>query len=156
MNNKEIIYLIGLPCSGKSTWLKEHCPNHVIISNDLIVEEYAEIHGLCYNDAWKSVNFKYVKRQLMERFERAVSEKRNIVIDNTNMTSKARSVYNANGYMKKAVVFNISENERQRREQKRLNETGKFIPEEAIKQMKSIFKYPSFDEGFDEIVEVCD
>lgn len=154
MNNKYIVYLIGLPASGKSTYIKNNLKDYVIISNDMLVEEYAQKHNLVYGEAWEKVSFSYIRKELKKRFETAVSQKKNICIDNTNMTVKSRRTYDAKGYIKKAIVFNISEDERRKREQKRFEETKKFIPYTAIEQMKNIFKYPTLDEGFISIEEV--
>lgn len=151
---KEIVYLVGLPCSGKSTYIKENYKDYAIISNDAIIEEYAKNNGIKYNEAWKSVKNDYVLTECQKRFQAAVKMGRPILIDNTNMTVKSRSKYEAKGYQKNAIVFLIDDAERQRRAQKRANETGKLVPESAIDKMKSIFKMPTFSEGFSNITVV--
>lgn len=148
---KEIVYLVGLPCSGKSTYINEHFKDHAIISNDIIVEEYAEKNGVDYSDAWKSLSFPSVKAECQKRFYQAVQEGRSIIIDNTNMTAYSRQLYNAPGYEKNAVVFEIDDVERKRRAEKRYKETGKLIPEDAIKRMKASYQPPTAAEGFKNI-----
>lgn len=154
MNNKELVVLIGLPASGKSTWVAENCPNHVIVSNDAVVEKYGAKLNLDYNEAWKKVSFKTVKYECNNTFKKAVSDKKSIVIDNTNMTPKARRTYRAEGYYVKAVVFDIPEEEWKRRTEKRKNETGKLVPDAAIMQMRKAYRPPAKEEGFDEIIYV--
>lgn len=151
---KTIVYLVGLPAVGKSTYIKKHYPDYVVISNDEIIEEYAKKHNMKYNEAWGKVSFKFVKNECMNRFNKAVSQKKNIVIDNTNMTVKSRRAYEHPGYIKKAVVFRISDAEHKKRIEKRLKETGKFVPEDAVKNMIAKYVEPSKSEGFEEITFV--
>lgn len=149
---KEIVYLVGLPCSGKSTYIREHYPNHALISNDALVEEYAAAHGVDYSTAWNALDYRDVGAECRRRFDKAVREGRPVVIDNTNMTVSSRRLYEAAGYDKKAVIFEISEAERLRRTEKRAAETGKRIPEDAIQRMKSIYVAPTASEGFVSII----
>lgn len=152
--SKEIIYLIGLPASGKSFFLKKNYPHHVVISNDLIVEKYAKKWKTDYNKAWQRLDFKVVNKECRQAFEKAVHQGKNIVIDNTNMTVKSRRKYIADGYDRVAVVFNISDAELAKRTEKRKNETGKLVPPEAIENMKRIYQPPTEKENFREIISV--
>lgn len=150
---KKIIYLIGLPASGKSTWIKENYPNSVVISNDIIVEEYAEKNNIGYNDAWKELDFSFVTSECFNRFNTAVSNKEDIIIiDNTNMTIKSRRKYIDNSYDREAVVFQIDEIEHNKRIEKRKNESGKYVPDDVIKNMKNCFIYPTKEENFKNII----
>ena len=148
----EIVYLVGLPCSGKSTYIREHYTNHAVISNDAIVEEYASARGVDYGTAWSALDYKAVAAECRRRFNKAVREGRPVVIDNTNMTVSSRRLYEAAGYDKKAVIFEIDEAERLRRTEKRAAETGKRVPEDAIRRMKSLYVAPAAAEGFVSIV----
>lgn len=151
---KELVYLVGLPASGKSTYIEKHYKNYAIVSNDAIVEEFAKEKNIDYNTAWKKLNFSYVNEECMRRFKAAVKAGKNIVIDNTNLTIKARRKYDAPDYVKIAVVFNISDSELSKRTEKRKNETGKLVPVDAIDNMKHIFVKPTKSEGFDKIILV--
>lgn len=48
---KEIVYLTGLPASGKTTYRIAEYPNHAVISNDEVTEAYAARHHLNYGEA---------------------------------------------------------------------------------------------------------
>lgn len=148
----EIVYLTGLPASGKSTYRKTHFADYAVVSNDEITEELAEQSGLSYDEAWKRLSFAEVYDATLKRFNAAVARRLNIVIDNTNLTRQARALYRAEGYGLKAVVFEIPENERRQREQTRKAAGGKYIPADVIEKMKRSYVPPSFDEGFSEII----
>lgn len=152
--SKELIYLVGIPASGKSTYIKEHYPNHIVVSNDLIVERYAKLWNTDYNTAWKKLSFKTVNNETRAIFEWAIENNCSIVIDNTNLTPKARRKYKTNNYKKIAIVFSISDNEHNKRIEKRKNETGKLVPYDVVENMKRSFVYPTKEEGFDEIIEI--
>jgi len=154
MEKSEIVYLVGLPGVGKSTYVSKYYKNYVIISNDGLVEEYAKKHGLSYNDAWGKVNFKDIKRNLKEKFNDAVKHNKNIVIDNTNLTVKSRKLYEADNYIKTAVVFSITDSEWNKRSEKRKIETGKVIPTDVIQNMIKLYQPITKDENFSKIIYV--
>lgn len=79
-----------------------------------------------------------------------------IIIDRTNMSSKARKKYfnllRPYGYTFEAVVFEIPEKEEWDR---RLNSRpGKTIPPDVIQNMVDRFEMPTEAEGFDKITTV--
>lgn len=152
---KEIIYVCGLPGSGKSYYINKMYPNYVIISNDLIVEEYAKKHNIGYNDAWNRISFSYVRKECKRRFDKAISENKNIVIDNTNLTIKSRRKYIANGYKRICIFFRISDSLLKMRTEKRKNETGKYISQSVVEDMIKRTQLPNKEfENFDEIIYV--
>ena len=167
--SKKIIYLVGLPCSGKSTWRRRnhtgaalgglnevvHKPFGVVISNDLVTQAYADTNKITYNDAFSILcKTDIVKKTCREIFDNAVkTDIPIIIIDNTNMTVKARRLYEASGYEKHCVIFECSDEELQNRNEIRKLE-GKFIPATVFDQMKSIYTEPSEAEGFVTITKV--
>lgn len=153
---KEILYLVGLPCSGKSTYInkKGTYKDYAVISNDLIIEEFAAKNGMTYSQAWGKLPFQTVKKSCEKRFEIAVRKGQSILIDNTNLTVKSRALFQADGYERNAAVFEVDEQERQRREQERAERTGKFVPQDAIEKMKAFYKKPTFSEGFKNITTI--
>ncbi len=149
---KEIVYLVGLPASGKTTYRKTHFPEYAVISNDEVTENFAARNGLSYAEAWQRLSSDDVRKEGQKRFEQAVKEGRNIVIDNTNLTVEARALYRAEGYVLKAVVFSPDEAERRKRAQKRIFGGGKHIPESVVCEMREKYVPPSAAEGFEKIV----
>lgn len=149
--------LIGLPGSGKSTWRAKHGGDAVVISSDDQIDAFAAAHGIGYDAAWGQVNHKDIKRHSRDRFEAAVREGRDIVVDMTNMRAKARRSWLAGvpaSYRKVAVDFQIDDKELQRRLAERAARTGKVIPPFVVETMASRYDPPSREEGFDQIVEV--
>lgn len=144
--------LIGVPASGKSTWIEQ---NHswtkdcVYISSDKHIEEYAAKEGKTYSEVFN----KYVStaRKLMnEEVKQAVADGKDIIWDQTNTLANSRKtkLNMAPGYKKVAVVFSVPEIEEL---SKRLEaRPGKEISESVMKHMIDDFQQPTADEGFDE------
>lgn len=157
--NQKIAYvLVGLPGSGKSTWMRSinKDGDFVIVSSDDEIEKYAKEQGLTYSDVFDS----YVKTAtglMNKKFKDAVAANQNIIWDQTNMTSKKRKgilQQIPRGYKKIAVVFQISEQELEARLAKREQEEGKHIPKHVIYSMAKSFEMPTTAEGFDQIIRV--
>lgn len=148
---KEIIYLIGLPCSGKSFYAGAMPSDYRIISNDMITVAYAKQHGISYNEAWHALDRDEVTRICQVQFQEAVKNQQSVIIDNTNLTIRARKLFEADGYIKKALIFPISIENSINYVKKRASKTNKIIPPEVIKQMASSFTMPTAEEGFTEI-----
>lgn len=150
--------LVGLPGSGKSTWMRSinQSDNFVIVSSDDEIERHAKSKGLTYSNVFDS----YVKTatSLMNaKFKEAVAANQNIIWDQTNMTSKKRKgilQQIPRNYTKIAVVFQIDEQELERRLAKREQDEGKAIPKHIIYSMAKSFEMPSTTEGFDQIIKV--
>ena len=53
---KEVIFLCGLPCTGKTTHRKKFYPNHAVVSGDDVTEALAEKYGLKYDDFYISMD----------------------------------------------------------------------------------------------------
>jgi len=151
---KEIILLVGLPASGKSTYISKMKGKYVIASNDLYVEKIAKKMKLTYTEAFDKINRDDTIGNTKKEFDKAISKGRSVIIDNTNMNKKERSYFMKNtseDYKRIAIIFKISDSELKKRLEKRGKETGKIIPDEVIKKMKSKYEPPTKEEGFDEI-----
>jgi predicted kinase len=148
--------LVGLPGSGKSTYPKQIIisnPDVVIISLDDLIDQYALDKGITYAEAWNKVNFKEFNASLKARLAQAITDKKDILVDKTNMTVKVRGEVLkkiTSDYHTVAYVFVIPDNVLQERLDKRAASTGKVIPAFVIKNMANSYVSPSKEE-FDEI-----
>lgn len=151
-----VILLIGPPLSGKTTWIRENFPTTDVISRDEIV---MEVHGSRnYTEAFNNVNQKEVDKVLNQRFLDLSSQKKNVIVDMTNMTLKRRRAtlnYFSDDYYKMAVIFPIlSDDEYGRRNLKRIKEENKDLPMHVIKNMISSYNPISPDEGFAKVISL--
>lgn len=151
-----VILLIGPPLSGKTTWIRQNFPTTDVISRDEIV---MEVHGSRnYTEAFDSVDQKEVDRLLNKRLLDFSSEKRNVIVDMTNMNVKRRTAtlnYFSKDYYKMAVIFPIlSEEEYQTRNLKRIKEENKDLPMHVIKRMIASYQPISPEEGFDKVISL--
>ena len=149
-------FLIGLPGTGKSTWMKEnHSPDIVILSTDAYIEAYAANHGTTYNAVFQDA-IKDAEKHMYQSLKQAIDDGKSIIWDQTNLTRKARAKKLAmlpKYFDKRAYAFLTSDeisgtiNEERRR-------IGRSIPEHIIQGMKSTYQPPSTDEGFSQIVTI--
>lgn len=152
--------LIGLPASGKSTFIKhakEAGLDFIVASTDDLINAWAAERGLTYSEAWDKCPMKEFNRQFQEAIEQAVESKFNIMIDRTNMTTKGRKSLLAKAsddYTKVAIGFDIPDKLLQERLDHRAATTGKFIPPSVIKSMAQSYLPPSKVEGFKIITTV--
>ena len=158
MNLKEpfVIILIGPPLSGKSTWIRENFPTTEVISRD---ETVMEVYGSRnYTEAFNNVDQKEVDRVLTQKFLDANLSKKNVIVDMTHMASKRRKQnlnYFSNDYYKLGVIFPIlSDDEYERRNQKRIEEENKDLPMKIVKSMISSYQPITSDEGFNKVISL--
>lgn len=149
--DKEVVVLVGLPASGKSTWVNQQLITRdmkTVISRDrIIVERYPH---LSYNEAWESVDQKFIDRELQRHLVDSKKDLK-VIIDMTHMSKKSRRKslsHFDSSYKKKCVVFLTDLQTLKLRNETR---AGKVIDEEVIKKMMRSFYPPSLGEGFDEI-----
>jgi predicted kinase len=147
----DIVFLVGLPGTGKSTWVRENYPDATIISSDNIIEKIAEETNSTYNAVFRT-HMKEADKQTFSEFAQAVNDDvETIVVDRTNMSTNSRNRFlskiDINEHHLMAVVFCAPEkSEWDRRLDGRL---GKTIPWEVIERMADSFEMPSKEEGFD-------
>lgn len=150
-----VLVLIGPPLSGKDFFIRQNFSDKdvVMISRDQIL---LDVYGSDnYDEAFKNVDQKKVDVELANQLRQASVDKKNVIINMTNMTSKRRShnlSYFSDDYLKVAVIFPILEwDEYRRRNLKRQQEEKKSIPEQVIKNMISSYQPINPSEGFDKI-----
>lgn len=149
-----VIILIGPPLSGKSTWIRENFPTTEVISRD---ETVMEVYGSRnYTEAFNNVDQKEVDRVLTQKFLDANAAKKSVIVDMTHMASKRRKQnlnYFTNDYYKLGVIFPIlSDDEYERRNQKRIEEENKDLPMKIVKSMISSYQPITPDEGFNKVI----
>ena len=144
--------LVGVPGSGKSTWVdtQDWALTCAKISTDKWVEIYAKEVGKTYSDVF--VDFMPTAVDLMAKEVIAAREMgRDIIWDQTSTTVKSRlKKFNMlPDYEHIAVVFKTPENKELMR--RLFSRPGKEIPDHVVASMIDSFEMPTEDEGFKEI-----
>jgi tRNA uridine 5-carbamoylmethylation protein Kti12 len=148
----EIIVLIGLPGSGKSTWrhkFLENQPDYVVVSSDDLIDAYAAEKSINYSEAFHEVNQKEIQSRFRKSLQEAFDSGKNIIVDRTNISVKSRKDILKNTpfmYVKRAIVFSITDQELKRRLITREQATGKHIPDQVIEQMAARYDAPTSEE----------
>lgn len=144
--------LIGIPGSGKSTWIanQDWAKDCVIVSTDNHVEDFARAQGKTYSEVFNEYMPTAVQMMTQDVIE-ARKKGSDIIWDQTSTTraSRARKFNMLPGYKHIAIVFRTPEPQELSR---RLNSrAGKHIPDNVIRKMIDWFDMPYEDEGFEEI-----
>jgi predicted kinase len=144
--------LIGVPGSGKSTWIKNQdwALGLTIVSTDVFVEDYARAQGKTYSEVFKE----YMPRAVELMAKQVVFAREHghtIIWDQTSTTvaSRARKFRMLPDYEHIAVVFQTPDEEEHQRRLK--TRPGKIIPEAVLFDMVWNFEMPTEEEGFKEI-----
>jgi len=144
--------LIGIPGSGKSTWIsnQDWAGDCVVVSTDNHVEDYAKSVGKTYSEVF--ADYMPTAVELMaEDVVRAREQGKDIIWDQTsvNVKSRKRKFNMLPNYEHIAVVFKTPE---QKELYRRLfSRPGKDIPDHVIASMIASFQMPTEEEGFKEI-----
>ncbi|KAJ8493506.1 hypothetical protein OPV22_015227 [Ensete ventricosum] len=163
----EVIMMVGLPASGKTTWaekwIKEHPGKRYVLLGTNLALDQMKVPGLLR------------KRNYGERFEclmdratkifntllsRAAKVPRNYILDQTNVYRSARNrkLKAFVNYRKIAVVVFPTPDEHRFRSEKRFKEMGKDVPAEAVNEMIVNYALPltknmhGSNELFDEVI----
>ncbi|MFZ1301868.1 MAG: ATP-binding protein [Candidatus Microsaccharimonas sp.] len=148
------IILCGMPASGKSTWRNEiTLKGYEVLSTDDLIEEYARSIGKTYDEVFTAY-ISVAEDRFWSSLELAVTEKRNIIVDRTNINQKARRRILARltkDYTKTAVAFIPPDRQSDYDEHMRRldNRPGKTIPKHVLLSMQANFQVPTEEEGFD-------
>jgi predicted kinase len=144
--------LIGVPASGKSTWIdsQDWALTCARVSTDKWVEIYAKEVGKTYSEVF--ADFMPTAVDLMAKEVIAAREMgRDIIWDQTSTTekSRARKFNMLPDYEHIAVVFKTPDKEELDR--RLASRPGKNIPAHVMRSMIEHFEMPSEEEGFKEI-----
>jgi predicted kinase len=144
--------LIGVPGSGKSTWVAEQdwALTCSCISTDKWVEIYAKEVGRTYSEVF--VDFMPTAVKMMaDDVVKAREEGKDVIWDQTSTTvkSRARKFNMLPDYEHIAVVFKTPEHKELMR--RLMSRPGKEIPDHVIYSMIGTWEEPTAEEGFKEI-----
>lgn len=150
----KLYMLIGVPGSGKSTWIKNQdwALGLTIVSTDAFVEDYARAQGKTYSEVFKD----YMPRAVELMAEQVIFAREHghdIVWDQTNTTiaSRARKFKMLPDYYAIAVVFTTPEPAELVMRLDSRYDSGKIIPDEVVQGMINNWEEPEMEEGFKEI-----
>lgn len=161
--DKELIILAGLPCSGKSTYRNEYLKNNpdtFVVSRDDFLEVFfiKEMNEkLSYNNMYFTVHHDEEQLKKFNReFEELITEaskKDKVLIDMTMLSlSSRRKMLSKFNKHKATCKMIFTDNETlNNRNLKRFAETGKKINNSVIDNMKKSFTLPVKEEGFESV-----
>ena len=148
----KLYMLIGVPGSGKSTWVagQPWSKDCSVVSSDRYIDEEAERLGKTYNEIFK--DYVGIATRLMDNHVLvAQANGKDIIWDQTNTSAKSRKAKLAKlpDYEKIAVFFKTPPVEELT---KRLaSRPGKNIPWDVMTSMIKNLEFPTTEEGFSEI-----
>lgn len=130
--------LVGLPRSGKSTWIKEHCGNAIVVSNDWIREE---ILGTHYSETANAIIWTIADATLRI----VLGQGKDAIYDGVNLTKATRKFYIDLARKYNAKVKIVVMNTPVEVCMKRNTEKEK-LPMHKFQKMWDSFEFPSKDE----------
>lgn len=137
-----LIILVGLPGTGKSSWISQHSDNFIIISSN-------EIQDLVFGKAKSEQNNKTVEAYKIEIIQKSLEYGQNVIVDGHNLTKEDRQkILNIvpDNINKKAIYF-PADLEKVIQRFKRSHDYKR----DTITKMFKRLEIPSVDEGFDEV-----
>ncbi|KAM1593119.1 hypothetical protein FF1_036832 [Malus domestica] len=165
----EVVMMVGLPASGKTTWAEKWAKQHpekryIVLGTNLILDQM-KVPGLLRESNYGE-RFHFLMNRATDIFNvllsRAATTPRNYIIDQTNVykSARKRKLKPFAFFRKIAVVVFPSPEVLSVRSEKRMEEMGKELPAEAVNNMLANFVLPvskdmrGSDEYFDEAMFV--
>ena len=147
--------LIGVPGSGKSTWIKNQiwALGLSVVSTDNFVEAYANQQGRTYSEVFEDYMPTAIDL-MIQQVAFAQQHGHTVIWDQTSTTvaSRRKKFRMLPDYEHIAVVFKTPDPDELSR--RLASRPGKIIPEEIVKDMIDRFEMPTLAEGFQEIWHV--
>lgn len=146
-----LIMAVGLPCSGKSTFIDGQFNLITILSSDHNI-----MQRLKRNETYAGSFKKYVDEAVKEFFadvEKYGKLASDIVIDRTNLTVKSRALILDKFPHHNKVCFDFSVG-KETHASMIAGRPEKIVPKEIIESMAKSYEKPTKDEGFDTIYRV--
>ena len=149
---KKLYVMVGVPASGKSTWIKDQiwALGLTIVSTDAFVEDYARSQGKTYSEVFDEYMPTAVEL-MAEQVIRARELGHDIIWDQTSTTiaTRAKKLRMLPDYYAIAVVFRTPD--RDTLDRRLISRPGKSIPRHVVDNMINNWEEPTEDEGFKEI-----
>ncbi len=148
----KVYVLVGVPGSGKSTWIKSQdwALGLTVVSTDNFVDAYAKEQGKTYSEVF--VDYMPTAVDLMVKVVvHAREHGHDIIWDQTSTTVKSRKKkFNMlPDYEHIAVVFKTPEHTELMR--RLMSRPGKDIPDHVVASMIASWEDPTEEEGFMEV-----
>lgn len=147
--NKKLVLMVGIPGSGKSTFIKNHNKNYKVISRDEV-----RFSMLKPNEPYFSRE-KDVFREFVNKTIEGLNAGGQVIADATFLNIPSRSKFlralgrSLEGVKIIAIMMDTPLEVCLERNAKR--EGRALVPEDAIINMSSSLRTPALEEGFDEI-----
>jgi predicted kinase len=153
-----VYMLIGLPCSGKTTFLESQeidvgSPFYYSVSSDQYVEAAAAVLDTTYEKVFHDVQG-HAQQAVYNKVRKYVSQGVSFTWDQTNLTVKTRrhKLKMIPTEWRRAAFFFVPDFEViLERNKLRGEKTGKVIPKKALEDMYDVYDHPRPNEGFDRI-----
>lgn len=156
----QVIMMVGLPGAGKTVWANQFTAKHKdsrinILGTNTIMDRM-KVTGLTrqrnYHGRWEQL-IEQATNVLNKMFKIAEKQKRNYILDQTNVYpgARAKKMSSFHGFKRTAAVIVNTNQVLKQRSAKREKEEGKVVPESAVMQMKANFTIPEVGELFDDV-----
>ena len=143
--------LIGVPASGKTTWVLKNHPNLAYVSTDKYIDQFAAEAGKTYNDIFEA-SIKIATSRMLDDVSDFMYDQLDFVWDQTNLTKKSRATKLVRLLKEDYQVFGIVFETPKNLKERLASRPGKNIPPHVMTSMVTNFQMPSLDEGFSKII----
>merc|ERR1719343_1328550 len=157
----EFVMLAGLPACGKTYWAQKHMEanptkNYLLLGTNSVIDQMKVMNlgrQRNYADRWQEL-ISQATPIFNKLVEIAGKTPRHIILDQTNVYKNARQrkAQAFKDFGKRTCVTLVNDEEQlAQRTDKREREEGKYVPVQAVNQMRANFVCPELEDGFTEL-----